>query len=219
MFYLLLPYVYPFPYIHTTLPVASLCLVYCITINYICIAHCIQIMNIHFSPVSAQPHTQSSRTVCHEGYREKPEQGHCRRISSTSSIFSVEAAAAAASQHSMKMKKNKKPPAQIALANFFQRTRTIARIVHLLQKEGGDWDSELLQEALQSEERQEPFDAQLLVTQVLKVDDLPCDISLRFFQWLKGQPPTIFEHNEYTYGVMLNALGRVGRLYEMEELL
>eukprot|EP00250_Pteridium_aquilinum_P035806 c9953_g1_i1 orf=165-2552(-) len=100
-------------------------------------------------------------------------------------------------------------PPEVSVEKFFVRGRAIANIVDLLKK--GVSEDEL-QEALRG--LPVAFD-NLLVTQVLRVD-LPCDIALKFFHWLTRQHG--FQHNEYTYGVMLNNLGRAGRLDEMQEL-
>lgn len=100
-------------------------------------------------------------------------------------------------------------PPEAAVENFFVRGKAIASIVDLLRK--GVCEDEL-QDALR--DLPVPFD-NLLVTQVLRVD-LPCEIALKFFHWLDCQHG--FQHNEYTYGVMLNNLGRVGRLDDMQRL-
>ncbi|KAH7277594.1 hypothetical protein KP509_39G058300 [Ceratopteris richardii] len=55
-----------------------------------------------------------------------------------------------------------------------------------------------------------------LITQVLRVS-LPIDVALRFFNWLKAQDG--FKHNEFTYGALLNLLGRGKHFSEMRDVL
>ncbi|MCO5574175.1 hypothetical protein L7F22_027957 [Adiantum nelumboides] len=104
---------------------------------------------------------------------------------------------------------NVKPPAEVSLQSFFARAKAISHVAELLRKGVGE---KVLQAALR--DLPVPFDG-LLVTQILRAD-VPCDASLQFFQWLKNQHG--FEHNAFTYGVMLNNLGRAGHLDQMQQL-
>ncbi|MCO5610276.1 hypothetical protein L7F22_064512 [Adiantum nelumboides] len=101
-----------------------------------------------------------------------------------------------------------KPLPEVSVETFFARAKVIAVIVDVLNK--GVLEVELLSTfgSLQITDN-------FLVTQILR-GDLPCDIALNFFHWLKCQPG--FQHNEYTYGVMLNNLGRAGHLDDMQQL-
>lgn len=107
------------------------------------------------------------------------------------------------------LSRKEKLPAEVALQKFFERAMAIAQVLELLKKM--TWGDELKREL---RKLSVTYDT-LLVTQVLR-EDLPCDLALNFFHWLKDQDD--FKHNEYTYGVMINTLGKVGRVNEMQEL-
>ncbi|KAI5078989.1 hypothetical protein GOP47_0006660 [Adiantum capillus-veneris] len=104
---------------------------------------------------------------------------------------------------------NSKPTPKVSLQSFFARAKAISHMAELLRKGVGERE---LQIALT--ELPETFDG-LLVTQILRAD-ISCDASFQFFQWLKTQHG--FKHNAFTYGVMLNNLGRAGRLDQMQQL-
>lgn len=101
-------------------------------------------------------------------------------------------------------------PAEVAIPLFFERMKVVEQVARLLKK--APWGDET-QKALQALSL--TYNTQL-VTQVLRVH-FPCDVALGFFHWLKGQNE--FKHNEYTYGVLLNSLGRGGHMNEMQEIL
>ncbi|MCO5597676.1 hypothetical protein L7F22_051757 [Adiantum nelumboides] len=101
------------------------------------------------------------------------------------------------------------PPPHYVLHQFFEQTKSIARVAELLRK--GVWNWEVQVGLTNLGIKYDPP----LITQVLRLD-ISCDVALSFFQWLKGVRR--FHHNEYTYGAMLNALGRAGRLHDMQQL-
>ena len=102
------------------------------------------------------------------------EEAHSESSSEdTSGTFAQERLEDATKKHRKKEKKERAElSAEAGLQSFFQRTRAISRIVHVLQSDGGEWGSEL-QKALESspmssqEQQGGPLDAQLLVSQIL----------------------------------------------------
>lgn len=101
------------------------------------------------------------------------------------------------------------PPPHYVLHRFFEQKKSIAQVVDLLRE--GLWDEEVQMGLKSFGIKYDPP----LVIQVLRAD-ISFVIASRFFHWLKGVRK--YQHNEFTYGAMLNLLGRAGRLQEMQQL-
>ncbi|MCO5548781.1 hypothetical protein L7F22_002243 [Adiantum nelumboides] len=106
--------------------------------------------------------------------------------------------------------KKEKLPAEVAICQFFERMKLVEQLVTILKQ--SSWGEET-EKGL--EELSLTYSTKL-VTQVLRVP-FSCDVALGFFNWLKKQND--FKHNEYTYGVLLNSLGRAKHLTEMRDVL
>ncbi|KAI5079935.1 hypothetical protein GOP47_0005414 [Adiantum capillus-veneris] len=151
------------------------------------------------------PRSPSCRRLAHQHVALSIAERDPAKISSEKTLANIEKAFS-----EMGSDDSTRPlPPRYVLHQFFEQTRSIASVAELLSK--GVWNSEV-QIALKSLGiRYDPP----LVTQVLRLD-IPRDVALSFFQWLKGVRQ--FKHNEYTYGAMLNALGRAGHFHEMQKL-
>lgn len=109
-----------------------------------------------------------------------------------------------------KIVKKERLPAEVAIPLFFERTKMAEQVVGVLKKAPWCEETRKALEALSI-----TYNTQL-VTQVLRVR-FPCDVALGFFRWLKAQND--FKHDEFTYGVLLNSLGRGGHMAELQEKL
>lgn len=139
------------------------------------------------------------------GSQTEVEPGHEK---SSSEVTSTEAAATSC-EVKPKKEKRERLPAEVAIPLFFERVKVVEQVVGVLKKTA--WGEET-KKALQGLSL--TYDSQL-VTQVLRIG-FPRDVALGFFHWLKSQDG--FKHNEYTYGVMLNSLGKGGHVNEMQDI-
>eukprot|EP00249_Psilotum_nudum_P019549 c27310_g1_i2 orf=164-2986(+) len=108
---------------------------------------------------------------------------------------------------------------EIILEKLFQKTEQIVQILGLLRKWDEDTQKSLTDLHLN-------YDT-AIVTQVLRglrqirkptsdSNSQEMDAAKGFFKWLKTVQG--FKHDQYTYSVMMNALGKAGRIDEMQAL-